>query len=291
MQSWVWRHVHLRLPDDWELLQFTRNPALGRCAFADRYQFRFELCWREVPGAPDFARMLTDYQARLDEDGLQDTRRIQCAGWQGVSGVLPDRRTTCRYGAHLADLGCLVEAVFLWPKDRRSDIESAVLESLHSEAPTAEGLVHWQAFGLDLHTGRGGRLEYCRADPGLAEFGFSFGRRRVWERFSRRGLLAQWLTVPVPEWQRRSIPKGFRMLQSRQEDQHGHSIARLSAERSSPRLADFWQGRREYRAAAWRCPHDGRLYQVSREAPRGRGVDPRWPPVSLRCCADLEVVL
>lgn len=292
MHSWVWRQLHVELPDDWELLQFTRNPATGRCAFADRYQFRFELSWREVPGAPDFDRMISDYQARLDEDGLQETRRLQCAGWPGVSGVLPDRRTTCRYGAYFPELSCLVEAVFLWPKARHEPLEKDVLASLRPEPATAAGQVRWQAFGMDLRTRRGGLFEHCTADPGFAQFNFSSARRRIWERFSRRGLVSQWLKESVSQWQRRTVPRGFRVVWERDQDRYGHTVSVVRSERAVLRFADLWFGRREFQAAAWCCPRDGRLYQLSREAPRAgtRGVT-EVPPIALRCCPDLEVTL
>jgi hypothetical protein len=292
VQSWVWRQLRVELPDDWELLQFTRNRQTGRCAWADRYQFRFELNWREVPGAPDFERMLSDYRSRLEEDGLTDTARIQCSGWQGVSGVLPDQRTTCRYGSHFAPLGCLVEAVFLWPRTRHLPTETAVLASLRPEPPSAAGHVRWQALGMELLTGSGGLLEECTADPAYAQFNFSFGRRRNWERFSRRGMLPAWLRGPVPDWQRRAVPRGFRTLEERQEDRHGHTIARLRAERRLPLLPDLIWGRRELRAAAWVCPRDGRLYQLCREGYGPIGAKgAAEPPPALRCCADLEVTL
>jgi len=291
LQSWVWRQLRLELPDDWELLQFTRNPATGRCAFADRYQFRLELSWREVPGAPDLDRMISDYQARLDTDGLQETRRLQCAGWPGVSGVLPDGRTTCRYGAHFGDLQCLAELVFLWPKGRHEPLEKEVLASVRPEPATPAGQVHWQAFGLDLLTRSGGILEHCTADPAFAQFNFSSGRRRVWERFSRRGLVPQWLTEPVGQWQRRTAPRGFRVVFERDQDRHGHTVSWLRSERSALRFADLWLGRRQFEAAAWRCPRDGRVYQLSREAPRPNTAAVAGPPIALRCCADLEVTL
>jgi hypothetical protein len=292
MQRWIWRQLRVELPEDWELLQFMRNPESGRCAFADRYQFRFELSWRRVPGPPDLERMLTDYRSRLEEDGLGDTRRIQSAAWQGVSGVLSDQRTSCRYGGHFAPLGCLVEAVFLWPKDRHEPTERAVLESLGPEVPNAAGQVRWQAFGLDLLTGADGVLERCRADPGMHELRFGANRRRLRQRFSRRGFLSSWLEVPVAEWQRRQVPREYRVLLDEQQDHQGHTVARLHSERRRPRLPDLLYGRREVDSAAWVCPRDGRLYQVLREGHRrasGRG--PGRPPPVLRCCPDLEVTL
>jgi hypothetical protein len=292
VQSWVWRQLRVELPDEWELLQFTRNPQMGRCAFADRTQFRFEINWREVPNAPDFERMLSDYRSRLDEDGIQETRRIQCGGWQGVYGVMPDRRVTSRYGAYLAPLGCLVEVVFLWPKSRHEPTEAQVLASVRPEEPTPAGQIRWRAFGLDLLTPVSSFLERCHADPGFAQFCFSSERRRMWEHFARRGLVPHWLHEPVSAWLRRSTPGGFRTIFEREQDNRGHSVAVTRAERKIPRLPDLLLGRREYAAAAWICPRDGRLYQLSREAYRSPERRRKAkPPGVLSCCPDLEVTL
>lgn len=292
MQSWVWRQLRVDLPEEWELLQFSRNPQQGRCAFADRNQFRFEINWRVVPARPDFERMLTDYRSRLDEDGIQDTRRIECSGWLGVYGVLPDRRATSRYGAYIAPLSCLVEAVFLWPGARHEPTEAEVLAALQPELPNAAGQVRWRAFGMDLRTRAGGFLEHCNADPGFAQFNFSSERRRTWERFARRGFVPQWLHEPVAEWLRRTTPRGFRTTFQRCQDNHGHSVSVTRAERRHRRLPDLLYGRREYAAAGWLCPRDGRLYHLCREAYRGKGrtAEARAPGV-LSCCPDLEVTL
>jgi hypothetical protein len=292
VQRWIWRQLRVELPEDWELLQFSRSPETGRCAFADRYQFRFEMSWRQVPGPPDQERMLADYRSRLEEDGLTDTRRIRCGDWQGVSGVLPDGRTTCRYGGHFAPLGCIVEAVFLWPKLRHEPTEVKVLGAFRPECANPLGQVRWQAFGMDLLTDADGVLEGCRADPGFQEFRFSSCRRRLWARCSRRGLLASWLQEPVAQWQRRQVPRGYGLLLDTQRDLHGHSIARVRSERRRPLLPDLLYGRREVTAAAWVCPRDGRLYQVTREGyPRAARHGQTRPPPALRCCPDVEVTL
>jgi hypothetical protein len=292
VQSWVWRQLRVELPDEWELLQFTRNPQMGRCAFADRAQFRFEINWRVVPSAPDFERMLSDYRSRLEEDGIRETRRLQCGGWQGVYGVMPDGRATSRYGAYLSTLGCLVEIVFLWPKTRHEPTEAQILASVRAEEPTPAGQVRWRAFGMDLLTPVGSFLEHCAADPAFAQLTFSAERRRIWERFARRGLVPHWLHEPVADWLRHTTPRGFRTTFEREQDNHGHTLALTRAERKTPRLPDLLWGRREYAAAAWICPRDGRLYHVCREAYRSgdRGRKTK-APAALSCCPDLEVTL
>lgn len=291
MRDWIWRQLHISLPDDWELLQFSRNPQTGRCAFADRYRFRFELNWRIVEGTPDFDRMLSDYRARLEEDGLTDTQRRQCAGWQGVCGTMKDGRATTRYGGFFDRQHCLVEAVFLWPKRRNPPIEEEILSSLRPEPITPKGQARWLALGMDALTGSQFHFEHCTADPGHALFSFTAEHRRLWDHFSRRGMVRHWLHEPVPDWQRKSVPKGFSIVRNRNVDIHGHSVHRLEAVKTHPVLPDWLFGRREFHCASWLCPRDGRLYHLSRQAPRRRGNAPRRPPPVLRCCSDVEVSL
>ncbi len=50
MRLWIWRGLCMKVPDDWEMLQFETNTGKGGCAFADRYQFRFEVDWKVVQG-------------------------------------------------------------------------------------------------------------------------------------------------------------------------------------------------------------------------------------------------
>ena len=80
MVQWIWRQISLRLPATWEMLQFSTEYPQGRCAFADRYQFRFELTWGNVKGEPDYDRMITDYTGKLErEKNLTETERAKKA--------------------------------------------------------------------------------------------------------------------------------------------------------------------------------------------------------------------
>ena len=92
-QEWIWREFRCVLPADWEMLQFSRHGDRGRCAFADRYLFRFELDWRVVPAEPEMARMMSDYRAKLTTDGsLTEPNNVQLPGWHGVTVIRVPRR-------------------------------------------------------------------------------------------------------------------------------------------------------------------------------------------------------
>ncbi len=91
MRLWVWRNFRMKLPDDWEMLSFSRKSAAGSCAFADRYGYRAELSWKEFncgPGErPDVKRLMSDYCAKLiSEDQMPDARPWQVGSWRGLVG-------------------------------------------------------------------------------------------------------------------------------------------------------------------------------------------------------------
>ncbi len=134
---WIWRHFRFWLPEDWEMLQFTRHSAVGRCAFADRYAFRLEINWRAVAGPPDFELMLRNYVARLREEGHERLRPIRRAGWRGVASQKNDLACS-RFGAYFDAESCLVEMVFLWPGiPTAPELEKEILESVAESPPDA----------------------------------------------------------------------------------------------------------------------------------------------------------
>lgn len=256
MRTWTWRHLAVNLPEEWEMLQFSRDPAAGRCAFADRHRFRLELSWRQVAGPPDFERMLHDYEARLTERGMTDGQRVHRGAWRGLSGRL-DGRPMTRYGAHVPGERCLVEAVFIWPDAVDPVLETLVLGSLHAAPPEADGCRRWRAFGMDMRVPAGLELAEVTVQPAHAETHFAEGRRDV--RFARRGLVPTWLRTPVDAWLLHWLPTNARPAPA---GTHSlacgtHTVAQINGVRRTRRV--FGRGR-PFRAEAWLCPGDGRLY-------------------------------
>jgi hypothetical protein len=290
VRNWIWQQISIDLPEDWELLQFSRNPAAGRCAFADRYQFRLELDWRTVQGPPDFNRMLSDYSARLGEMGMEDAKRVQRSGWQGVTGREKDR-VTARYGQYFPRINRLIEIVFLWPRAQNPDLENTVLSTTRPAPATVQNQARWRAFGMDLLVGADFEFDYCAAEPANAYMLFLGERKRVLDRFSRRGMLSEWLHMPLQEWLATTVPKHYAVAQTRTVAAQGHDTARVTAVRRRPVLRDLLFGRREFQAACWICPEDERLYCLSREAPRLRSRSRKRPSPALACCSKMEATL
>jgi hypothetical protein len=280
MQLWIWRHFRVRMPAEWEMLQFSRNAAAGRCAFADRYQFRLELNWRGVAGPPDFERMMSDYQARLLERGMKNVCRADHGPWRGVGGEGPEGRST-RFGRFFPGESCLVELVFLWPEERDVPLERGVLDSVAEEPADGRGSRRWRAFGMDLRASRGLALERCTVEPAHVEMVFADAAGRREERFARRGMVGNWLRGSVGDWLRRSVPREVTALAAETRAVDGHDVDSVRGEQRDRGWRGMLGRRSAYEGEAWICPADGRLYAATRTGgAEGDG--------GLSCCAALE---
>ena len=258
MQLWIWQHVRIELPDDWEMLRFSRDGGQGRCAFADRYQFRLELSWR-AGGPPDMARLASDYLSKLKLDGaMPDATATRSDGWQGIEGH-QDGLATTRFARYLVAEHCLVETVFLWPGGRDLPLEERVLASVAAEAAQRGRFQRWKAFGMDALVTRGLALQDCEVQPASARLTFADGREARQETFLRLGMVPEWLQGSVRDWLMRQKPRDVALASETASDRDGHAIASVAGSRR----ATLVRRKSRYEAAAWLCPADGRLYCVA----------------------------
>ncbi len=278
MALWIWRNFRIAPPDDWEMLQFSMSPQKGRCAFADRYQFRLELDWQIVPAPPDFQRMMSDYRARLQEQESQDVTITQHGPWHGVSATLHGLSTT-RFGRYFGAENCLIEMVFLWPDRKDPRLEQSILDSVEPE-PEQAGARRWRAFGMDLLADASLALEHCRVEPAHAELLFADGKRRRTERFARRGMVPDWLNEPIDAWLRRWVNRDLQDISADCLDSEAHRVHRLRGQQSGGLL----DRQLTCSAAAWICPADGRLYSFARTWTRPAAQELAAAPPRLSCC-------
>ncbi len=198
MVEWVWRQIGVELPAEWECLQFARDPEAGRCAFADRHRYRFELNWRKSPGEPDFGRMMKDYEGSLAKE-WEGIRKVKCRGWPGLTGKRGGE-VVSRFGKYLEEIGVLVEAVFIDAGERDDRLEAKILASVRAVPPEANGMQLWRAFGMEMRVPRTFELGECVVEP--ARVGMRFDGPRSPDRwiFRRYGMVKTWLKTPVREW-------------------------------------------------------------------------------------------
>jgi hypothetical protein len=268
MVQWIWRHISFRLPAEWEMLQFSTEYPQGRCAFADRYQFRFEMNWSSVKGEPDYDRMISDYTSKLErEKKLTDPERLKKSGWFGFYGVLSGDHTS-RFGRYFAPIGCLLECVFIWPEERDPELEAAVLASIEAMPADTSGNQRWRAFGLDMALPPIAALEGCTAQPARAQFSFSNPKTGSEWSFERLGMTASWLKHDLETWLRGHIDPSVNELRITHATRHGSDVVRAEG---TYKPAGLHLKRGRLNAEAWLCPEDGRLYYV---CSRIRGHDP-----------------
>jgi len=282
MQLWVWRQLRIELPDDWEMLQYGRDAAAGRCAFADRHQFRLEMDWRTVAARPDVARTMGDYLAKLTADQtLADGRATRVGEWPGIVGRQGEQ-AVARFGRYLAPEQCVVELVFLWPEARDAALEGSVLASVGVE-PERGGRRRWRAFGMDLAASADLPLRECVVQPAVARMAFGRERGRREETFQRLGMVDEWLRGSVGEWLASQAPRDVVRSWPSARKAGGHAIALLHGTRRPALL----RASRPYASAAWRCPRDGRLYRVATTG----AARPDEPLAGgrLGCCGELEL--
>lgn len=274
-QRFVWHGLAMQLPAEWELLQYSRNPEQGRCAFADRSSFRFELSWRRVAGPPDFERMWSDYAAKLRADGEQPGKRLSLDSWQGLHTT----RST-RWCCFMEGQGFLVELVFLWPKNRDRAQEHDLLSSFHMAAPG-----EWCAFGMTWSVPADAALTTCRILPAHATVAFKVHADDSQFTFSRQGMVSSWLKEPMESLLKRRVGGRAKDVATSLRAEAGHDVTTLTlSERTTWRP---WRIR-HIQSSAWVCPRDGRYYQLTQSAPNRGATSCITLPSRHRCCPEFS---
>lgn len=293
MRLWVWRNFGIEVPEDWEMLQYSKKADAGNVAFADRYRFRLEFNWRALRAAPDEERMITDCRSKLVvEDPEGGASRIAVAGWPGLLSGHGGPNRKSRFIRYFRSESCVTELVFTWPEGREKKLERTVLEHVRVVGERPHGLRRWRAFGMDILASKGMHLKDVNVAPALAVMTFSGdkgGARE--ERFERRGMTSEWLRGPVGDWLASRSPEEFVVESRETRDVPGHTVETVRGDMHVKGLGRLIGRRRRREAAAWVCPADGRLYYVHAEAPEARDGDAEGSPVAgrLSCCPDVPL--
>ena len=288
MQTLIWRHFRLEHPEDWEMLHYSCNTAVGRCALADRYRFRLEFHWRQFAVEPDLDRIMSDYRKDLvGEDDTTAVRQLQHGAWRGLEkageGIL-----TWRFGRFFGGERCLVEVVLVWPQGTDEALAHRILDSVREE-PAQRGTRRWRAFGMDMGVTEGLAPRECTIESARARIVFGTAKPSGQaESFQRLGMVRQWLGGTVADWLGTQRPSNARAWRRDDACRSDHELHGATAELPATGLGRVLRRRGVFEAAAWICPTDERLYAVTRtsnEAPAsgGAGLAGR----RLACCPGL----
>ena len=187
MNTWIWQQIKINLPPAWELLQFSKDAERGRCAFADRTQFRLEMDWSRISSQPDMPRVLSDYQTKMEsEQRITSARPAKIAGWNGFTGIQNDQPIS-RFGTYLQENSSLVELVFLWAGERDNILEKSILQQVAYAPATENDATPWSAFGMNIQVPEALPLQHCLVKPAFAELIFAQEKKPERLRVQRAG--------------------------------------------------------------------------------------------------------
>ncbi|MBP5673610.1 MAG: hypothetical protein IKP58_16280 [Victivallales bacterium] len=291
MKSVAWNAINLELPDEWELLQFSKSADNGKIAFADRYQFRLEIDWSTVSAPPDLDRMASDYKSKLAEEGTKDAKLAVHLPWKGISAKDADYFLS-RYVNYFPSRSLMLEAVFIWPDDLKPSpaFEGKILDSIQVASYQEDAQQHWKAFGLDFYVKDDHYLYELIAEPAKTQYMFRSTDRHEVETIARRGMVKEWMKIPVDQWLAKQVPKEYEVSDQSARVENDHQVYSLTAKRKPTVLVDWIHGTRTITASAWICPKDHRLYMAAKLAPaykKGK----KHAPLKVACCDSLEILL
>jgi hypothetical protein len=292
-QTFIWHDLRIEAPAEWEMLQFSRDGEKGRLGWADRYQFRLELSYQRVTGAPYMERMLSDYRARLEEQGAEKLKAIREGSWEGFSAHV-DQVFSTRFTRYIDPLRYLVEIVFLWPEARDRALEKEILATVrphrwHDDAGEPNTPRRWRAFGLDFQLASEWPLMETSVEPALARLCFAPDKgSRQEKRFERHGMVEIWMKDSLDQWLRAQLPEKARVTGGDTVHLGGHTVVTLEGTLARESMIARLQTPHRLQAAAWHCPEDGRLYHIRSIA---QPAADQAEEDSLQCCPQLAYAL
>jgi hypothetical protein len=273
--QWMWRNFSMEMPADWELLQFARNPEQGRCAFADRYQFRLEFSWRTANRAPDVGQVMNEYEKAFREQRTlrESVQSLGVAGWKGFRAPLADGTLSSRFGRYFDSPRLLTEAVLLWPQPLFDvALEETLLSSIMYLPPADNGTQRWKAFGMDLLADAAYGCEEVNVRPAYARFRFADTHTEgVGQLFERFGMVNEWLHESLEEWLNTRLPPGLLERTVRIVDREGHRRYRIEGKITPKTAFSRLRKPNTFRLEAWICPNDNRLYLIACISPPAAG--------------------
>lgn len=273
MERYYWRGFSFVAPREWEMLQFSTDEKDGRCVFADRYRFRYELSWRKVPGPPQLNLMIGNYLSKLREEkqatGVNEKRE---GPWSGLGGRSVNQKFS-QFIRYFPASECLVETVFLWPEKIAVAQEREMLNSI-AEHEEEGGQTRWRGFSLDVRSPY--PVQGFTVNPAAVKFVFGYEQNwREQMKVERRGMVKEWMNAPLHEWVSAQVPlsvknpqPGTRELESGVTCHLVTGQKKLAPARRVQRMA-LGKGKEalgeqhlNYLAAAWISPRDKRLVFV-----------------------------
>lgn len=278
-----WRGIRFSHPAEWEpaILSGPKEP--GRCTLVDRRFQRMQLHWEILKQPPDLRAMYGQLRRSHSEHPVAGLTGV--AGWTGLVRKEPQGHVV-HAGRYFQDSSCLVQAVFVSPGGRDSELERNVLQSIAPQAASDPAL--WQALGLTVHVPAAFELTSAKHLVGRVEWEFRRSARPAAVlTVERMGMLGFWLKQTLGEWLAAEQPKGFRIVRESPVSCGGHDGYEVVSWRAGV-LAGL-VGRGEHRLdRAWRCPGQARVYRLACQRRAPGEID--WPAgLEVHCCRRVKM--
>lgn len=292
MKAWIWNDIHLQLPDDWEMLLFAKNPASGKCTFADRYQYRLQLCWQQLENEPEIDKMVTEYRLTLKEDeSISSVTRKRLGDWLGLT-YKQNGKPTARYTHYFQSVKKLIE-VIMPPADEGDSFDHAeILDSIAIKPPEGQKARDWCVFGLNAKTPADLPLQKCEVLPARVRMTWGSDQKNSNELeivVQRLGMVRHWLKGKVSDWLKIQLPSEAEILNSSQIHIDSHTVERVSGKiRTKGAIKRLRSKSRLFEANAWLCPEDNRLYSIAIYGDEQRFRDTPASNCQLRCCPTMK---
>ena len=291
MKTWIWNDIHLQLPDDWEMLLFSKNPASGKCTFADRYQYRLQVCWQELENEPEIDKMVTEYRLTLKEDqSIRSVTRKRLGDWLGLT-YKQSGKPTARYAYYFQATKKLIE-VIMPPADEADAFDHAeVLHSIAIKPPEGKEPRDWCAFGLNAKTPANLLLQQCEVLPARVRMTWASGQKKQKDLeivIQRLGMVHRWLKGEISDWLKIQLPTEAKILDSGQIHMDRHTVERMSGKLATKGMKRLRSKSRIFEANAWLCPEDNRLYSIATYGDEQQFKETPASSRQLSCCPAMK---
>ena len=197
-----WLGMAFFVPRDWEIVRHSVRCEAGRLTFVDRRAQRLQLGWVRCRSTPAVDRMISDYQARDQEEDagyrFRSVERGIFRGYRRVGGPMP----LTRAGTFDEKGKRWIELTIPWHERYDAGLERALIDGFDLVAPGEEA-VRWRAFGLTAEVPPGWRLHRARVWPGETELRFRMGKGEA--QLRRIKSLEDWFDGNLLAFLRRQI--------------------------------------------------------------------------------------
>ncbi len=255
----VWQGLKIFFPEEWELMQFSKNSNMGSCAFANRYNISMELNWQRTDGEVNMGKTVTDHISKFEyEKGLTNIKRTNVSGWTGFYGNISKIKVS-KFLKYFKKKSYLVQIIFIWPQKRKEEIENDILKNTKEEPNCKNDLQRWKSFGMDICISDKLKLLKCVVEPANAKMFFGVGND-FFEEYRRLGMVKYWLKGTVKQWLETKLPSKVKNVREKLTELSGHKIYSVYYSVWAKGLSKITGKKESYIASAWICPTDNRLY-------------------------------